>query len=167
MISPGYLEQQRVLHEKTDYGVASGSWASFVKHVIDEKDIKSVSDYGAGKCRLKSALAELGTKVEYFPFDPVFPEYGKARTADLVCCIDVLEHIEPEYLDAVLSDLRRLTINIGLYTIHTGPANKFLPDGRNAHLTQRPTRWWLPKLCGLFDIKMMQGHERGFAVVVT
>jgi hypothetical protein len=40
--------------------------------------------------------------IEYYPFDPAFEEYGEPRAADLVCCIDVLEHIEPEKLESVL-----------------------------------------------------------------
>ena len=28
----------------------------------------------------------------------------------------------------------------------TGPAEKMLPDGRNAHLIQQPKQWWLDKV---------------------
>jgi len=40
--------------------------------------------------------------------------------ASFVACIDVLEHIEPELLDNVLDDLRRVTAQIGVFTVHTG-----------------------------------------------
>ena len=33
---------------------------------------------------------------------------------------------------------------------------KVLPDGRNAHLTQEPIEWWLPKLTDRFDIQTLQ-----------
>jgi hypothetical protein len=47
------------------------------------------------------------TQVKNFPSDPVFPEYGDPKPADLACCIDVLEHVEPKQLDNVLAILLR------------------------------------------------------------
>jgi hypothetical protein len=79
-----------------------------------------------------------------------FPQYGEPRPADIVCCIDVIEHIEMEYLDAVLLDLKEITREVGFFSVHTGPAVKSLPDGRNAHLIQQPSSWWFPNLCQAF-----------------
>ena len=53
--------------------------------------------------------------VEYYPFDPAFEEYGEPQPADLVCCIDVLEHIEPEKLENVLLELSKITLNFGFF----------------------------------------------------
>ena len=62
-------------------------------------------------------MVALGKKnVKYYPYDPVFPEYGEPKEADLVCCIDVLEHIEPPYLKNVLQDLSKITNKIGFFT---------------------------------------------------
>ena len=106
-----------------------------------------LSDYGAGKQNLLRGLNELGISgFDYFPYDPAFPEYGEPKPADLVCCIDVLEHIEPDFLDAVLDDLRAITVNRGFFSVNPNPAMKFLADGRNAHLIQEPASWWLPRL---------------------
>ena len=105
--------------------------------------------------------------MDYRPYDPAFPEYGKAVSADLVCCIDVLEHIEPELLDNVLDELGAITTRYGLYSIHTGPAIKVLADGRNAHLTQKPSSWWLPRLCERFEIEALNRTGGGFYVLVT
>ena len=110
------------------------------------------------------------TGYEYQPYDPAFPGYGAAKPADLVCCIDVLEHIEPKLLDNVLKELARITKGLGFFTIHMGPAGKVLSDGRNAHLIQKPTSWWLPKLCNYFEINNMQLHQvfgKGFMVIVS
>ena len=87
------------------------------------------------KKNLKKTLDSRGIDgCVYQAFDPVFPEYGEALAADLVCCIDVLERVEPHRLDNVLADLRRVTTTVGFFTVHTGPAVKTLSDGRNAHL---------------------------------
>jgi hypothetical protein len=165
-ISAAYLAQQQDLHLNPNYGVASLAYASTVKALMEQFGTKSVSDYGAGKCNLRRGLHELGkSDFEYFPYDPAFPNYGEPKPADLVCCIDVLEHIEAEYLDAVLLDLKDITSDLGFFSIHTGPAAKYLADGRNAHLIQRPSSWWLPKLCQHFEIAHLQGSQGGFWVV--
>ena len=145
-ISASYLAQQKQMHENPDYGVASQHYAPIVIRLVDQIKAKSISDYGAGKCQLRQRMAELGkSDFEYFPYDPAFPDYGPPKQADLVCSIDVLEHVELQYLDSVLDDLEKITVNVGLFTVHTGPAIKTLPDGRNAHLIQKPSSWWLPE----------------------
>lgn len=167
-ISEGYLAQQRELHANPDYGVSSVVYAPIVKEIAGYFQVRSIADYGAGKRRLVQELQRMGSApAEYFPYDPAFPEYGEPRPADLVCCIDVLEHIEPDYLDTVLLDLKAITRRVGFLTVHTGPAMKVLPDGRNAHLIQRPSSWWLPRLCRHFEIIQLATSEGGFWVVVT
>ena len=159
-ISSEYLKLQKELHENLNYGVASLAFAPIVADLIRQTRVQSVSDYGAGKKRLLEGLAKAGvTPAKYFPYDPVFPEYGSPQEADLVCCIDVLEHIEPENLDAVLEELASITTGLGFFSIHMGPAGKVLSDGRNAHLIQQPTSWWLPKICRYFNILHLASHE--------
>ena len=165
-ISPEYLAQQKELHKNPNYGVASLQYAPLVIQLFDQTGAKSVSDYGAGKCNLQKKMYELGTtEFEYYPYDPAFSEYGEPKQADLVCCIDVLEHVEPEHLNAVLDDLKRIVIKVGLFTIHTGPAVKTLSDGRNAHLIQKPSSWWLPLMCERFEIAHLQTVPHGFWIV--
>jgi len=170
-ISPSYLNQQRKLHENPNYGIASLSFAPIVADVIRQTGCKSVSDYGAGKKRLLEGLRQSGVEPKpYLPYDPVFPEYGVPQSADLVCCIDVLEHIEPDLVDNVIFELAGITTNIAFFSIHMGPAAKTLPDGRNAHLIQRPSSWWLKKLTDHFDILHLQSHQmmgRGFWMIVS
>ena len=169
-ISNDYLAQQQKLHENPDYGVASLAFAPIVAQLIRDNGWKSVSDYGAGKKRLQTGLKVHGVEPEYFPYDPVFPEYGEPRSADLVCCIDVLEHVEPDRLTVVLDDLRNIVTNVGFFSIHTRAADKVLSDGRNAHLIQQPPSWWLPHLCERFEIHHLQQHSlmgQGFWLLVT
>jgi hypothetical protein len=68
-----------------------------------------------------------------------------------------------------LLDLNEITENLGFFSVHMGPAAKILTDGRNAHLIQRPTSWWLPVLCEYFEILHLQWHNmmgKGFWVIV-
>lgn len=134
-ISDDYLALQKELHLNPNYGVASISYAPLVKQLLEASKAKSLSDYGAGKQNLLKALRNLGAPTfDYRAYDPAFPNYGPPRPGDLVCCIDVLEHIEPEFLGAVLVDLASITERLGFFSIATGPASKTLKDGRNAHL---------------------------------
>src|SRR5690606_5872393 len=88
----------------------------------------SLLDYGAGKRALRE---EVGHLVKVFAeYDPGVPEIETLPRGpfDMVCCIDVLEHIEPECLDEVLASIASMTRKVAYLTIHTGPAGKFLPD---------------------------------------
>ncbi len=168
-ITEEYRKLQQELHKNPNYGVASLQFASLVADLLKQSGAQSVSDYGAGKKNLLVGLNQLGVNPIYRPYDPAFPEYGSPQPADLVCCIDVLEHIEPELIENVIDELARVTQNIGFLSIHMGPAAKTLSDGRNAHLIQKPTSWWLPKLCQHFDIMRLQSHRimgNGFWVIV-
>ena len=159
-ISEEYRRMQQELHQNPNYGVASLAFAPLVADVIRQTGVSSVSDYGAGKKNLLKGLNEAGIHdLPYFPYDPAFPEYGTPQSADLICCIDVLEHIEPELIDNVIGELARITKNLGFFSIHMGPAAKILSDGRNAHLIQKPSSWWLPKLTQHFEILQLQAHN--------
>lgn len=169
-ITDDYRKMQQELHQNPEYGTASFGFAPLVADLIMQSGAKSVSDYGAGKKNLQVGLNAAGLNPDYKPYDPAFPEYGAPQPADLVCCIDVLEHIEPELLENVFKDLASVTQKVGFYSIHMTPAKKILPDGRNAHLIQKPTSWWLPRLCVYFDIVQLQQHNigggMGFWVIV-
>lgn len=167
-ISDEYLGMQTALHQNPAYGVASLSFAPLVRDLIVSSGAGSLLDYGAGKCRLRDALVEMGLKdLQYRPYDLVFPEYGLVVPSDIVTCIDVLEHIEPAYVESVIDELWSSTLRFGLFTIHSGAAIKNLPDGRNAHLIQEKSGWWLSKLCLRFDVIELQSVKGGFWVLVT
>ena len=166
LISEEYRKQQETLHENPNYGVASVSYAPLVTSLIDRLEIDEMLDYGAGKGRLAQSIKP-SRKLLIELYDPARPEWADTpNPRQFVTCIDVLEHIEPELLDNVLDDLKRVTKEYGFFTIHTGPAVKTLLDGRNAHLIQEDFRWWLPKLWSRFDIHSMSHTTGGFYVVV-
>lgn len=168
VISEEYRKQQQELHENPNYGVMSIQFAPIVKQLMDQMQAQSLSDYGAGKQNLMKTLRDqFGINVPYFPYDPAFPEYGEPMPADLVCCIDVLEHIEPGLIDNVLDDLARIAVKYGVFSVHTSAAVKVLSDGRNAHLIQQPSSWWLPKICRHFEVVLLKQTAGGFFVVVT
>jgi 2-polyprenyl-3-methyl-5-hydroxy-6-metoxy-1,4-benzoquinol methylase len=167
LYTPKYLKEQRRMHALPTYGAASRKWAEKVGELIDLRQPSTILDYGAGKGVLRETLggflllggdppATIGPVLEgrdWVEYDPGVKAIAKLprRKFDMVCCIDVLEHIEPECLEEVLQSIRDRTGGFAFLTIHTGPAGKFLSDGRNAHLIQRPVGWWLKQL-GMFKV---------------
>lgn len=169
LISDEYRALQRALHDNPDYGVASLHYAPLVAQAMRSVDADELLDYGAGKGRLGAALTEqLGRALKIRHYDPAIAQWSAApEPCRFVACIDVLEHVEPGRIGKVLDDLKRVTSGIGVFTVHTGPAQKLLADGRNAHLIQQPMEWWLPQLRARFDILAVNPMPHGFWIVVA
>jgi hypothetical protein len=167
LISETYRAEQERLHALGNYGTASIGYAPLVTQIIDRMGVTNLLDYGCGRQMNLLKSMRPNHKVTYQAYDPGVPALAGAPVpAQLVCCIDVLEHIEPELLDNVLDDLKRVTQAAIFCTVHTGPAVKTLSDGRNAHLIQQPMEWWMPKLWARFDIQTFQvTGEQGFYVI--
>jgi hypothetical protein len=138
LISDSYRAMNAALHVQGGFGISGGKWAK----TLLEFCTQDILDYGCGNRTLEKALG--------FPirnYDPAIPELSAPpEPASLVACTDVLEHVEPECLDAVLDDLRRVTKDTAFLVIATRLASKTLPDGRNAHLIVQPLEWWLEKI---------------------
>lgn len=148
LISPEYKEQQQGLHSKGTYGVSGHKYARPISELCQTLETRDVLDYGCGQRFLERALG--------FPinnYDPCIEGLdSEPKPADIVACCDCLEHIEPEYLDAVLDDLMRVVKRVGFFVIDTQPAQKVLADGRNAHLIQEGGAWWIPRILERFRI---------------
>jgi hypothetical protein len=167
LISEAYRQEQAALHATGRYGEAALQFGTVVAALLNLSGAGSLLDYGCGSRRSLLQAIKLSDEVVYEGYDPAVPDYStQPLPAELVCCIDVLEHIEPELLDNVLDELGRLCDPLGLFTIHTGPAVKLLSDGRNAHLTQQGPHWWSRKLTKRFDLLGIAEYEFGFATVV-
>ena len=147
-VSEAYRQLNRQMHEdKPHYGSAS-YLSEPVKQLMAAERSRDILDYGCGKRGLEK---DLGFPIQNY--DPAIPGCdNEPSPADIVCCGDVLEHIEPECLDEVLAHLKTLTKRVLVATVHIGPANKHLPDGRNAHLIQQSREWWLGKLLQHFTL---------------
>jgi hypothetical protein len=168
LISEEYRRMQQELHKNPNYGVASVEYAPLVAQVMDAVGATALLDYGAGKGRLGQALRDqANVPLTIHHYDPAIPEWSApAQPCNFVACIDVLEHIEPHLIDNVLDDLQRVTRQVGVFTVHTGAAAKVLSDGRNAHLIQQPSSWWLPKILSRFELVQFCRMPQGFWVSV-
>jgi hypothetical protein len=162
LISESYREQNKELHRREPtFGNDNFGWSKFALQLVSGNGYRTVLDYGCGKGNLKRTLANADCIVA--EYDPAIEgKDGEPDPAELVVCTDVLEHIEPVHLNAVLRHLRELTRRRLFVTIATRPAVKTLADGRNAHLLVKPGNWWRAKLLEFFQI--LTWDERGSTV---
>lgn len=141
--SAAYRAQLTKLHSKQRWGADGAKHASDVRALVERYQPSTVLDYGCGEGKLGEALKP--TRVS--GYDPGIPDRASMpKPCDLVVCTDVLEHVEPDKVDAVMDHIFRLTGKAAYLVISTKEANAVLPDGRNAHLTVHPAGWWVAKL---------------------
>jgi len=164
VMSPEYRALNKHLHdERADYGAKAYESAASIVRIARAHGYKTVLDYGCGKGTLKPAVKAIAPDIKVMEFDPAIPGKDKLpkKSPDFLVALDVMEHIEPDYLANVLSAMRGLAPKSVLLMIAIQPANKTLPDGRNAHLIVEPREWWEKKLNTYFkpvDIKADAEH---------
>lgn len=147
LLSPQYRALLNRAHREMNWAGAGYKQAAAVAQFADEIHAKSILDYGSGQGTLARALAEYDPPRKVRNYDPGLPDAsGLPKLAHLVVCSDVLEHIEPEKLDNVMQHIHGIAVTGAYFVIATRPANKNLPDGRNAHLLVESPEWWLAKI---------------------
>lgn len=126
-----------------DYGRNGAKWAEPVRDLLRRTGGSTVLDYGCGKGTLAKALPDL----QISEYDPAVPgKDGEPAPADIVVCTDVLEHVEPDCLGAVLRDLDRLALRALLVNVSLRVGRRRLPDGTPAHRLVRSADWWQQEL---------------------
>lgn len=165
LYSPEYKAMQEQMHTDNantdhEYGVSGSAHAipvfSMASQILKRKGYVSVLDYGSAGGGLFKAIdgrfyvpRHVMTFNEYEPF---IAGKNNPIPCDLVVCLDVLEHIEPEYIDNVLDHIAALTKSVAYLSVCLVEAMKKLPDGRNAHILIRDTKWWMRKIRERFVI---------------
>lgn len=140
LITDEYKAQNEALHStSTKYGTSGAGYRELVRPMA-LWGRKHILDYGCGKCTLAHAL---GPGYIVYNYDPCVPEHADTpEPCEVVVCTDVLEHIEPDLLQNVLADLRRVVIGEGFFAIALQPSSATLDDGRNAHLSLHSPEEW-------------------------
>lgn len=143
LITPAYAEEQRRLHASPDYGSGSHRHAHLVAGIARLEGCRSVLDYGCGKGTI-GAILRARSDLDVREYDPAIAGKDHApQPADLVTCLDVMEHIEPPCFDDVLADLRRLSTKRLFVDVATKfTKSRWLSDGRNSHLIVEENEWW-------------------------
>ena len=162
LITEEYKKLNAQLHaENKKYGTCGKYYLTDVVGILKDMNSQDVLDYGFGKSTLANNLP-----FSIKQYDPCVDQFSdEPSPADLVVCTDVLEHIEPEFLDNVFKHLVLLTKKRCYITANTGEAMKKLPDGRNAHLTIKPHDWWENKIKEYFDV--ITSRHKGYELIAV
>lgn len=144
LITEPYRGLLRAMHAQERWGHRGQKYADAFMPLYRELGCTSLLDYGSGSETLRQALAP---DIDVACYDPaVEGREALPEPADFVACTDVLEHVEPDLIDNVISHICSLTIKGAYLNIGLTKAKRLLPDGRNAHLIIEPAPWWLPRL---------------------
>lgn len=118
--------------------------------LVEKYQPKTLLDYGSGKGAQYDELRlhERWGGIKPTCYDPGYPPLATkpSGTFDGVLCTDVAEHIPEESLDDFLRDVIGYGTKFAFFCIFTEPSRKFLPDGRNCHVTVRPPGWWVDRI---------------------
>ena len=155
LVSDQYTKQLTRLHQIRESFGDSGSYKHIDEWLANNK-CHSLLDYGCGKGNVFKNIQKKFPLIDCRGYDPGVPEYAVMPEipAELVICTDVLEHIEPELIANVLKHIESLTLKTAYLIIDTLPAQKNLPDGRNAHLIIENQDWWTNKIQTVTNFKI-------------
>lgn len=144
-----HAEAMREIHRKdAAFGSVGHLWAPRVAAIVQGFNAQSILDYGCGKGTFIPALLKLlpGQRLTVQEYDPAFKPANPA-VADMVCCFDVLEHVEPAKLGAVLGHIHLLMRENGIISVS-------LRDGKSTrfHPIRQPREWWMQTLQQRFSM---------------
>ena len=141
LLTPKYLEQLVLMNDVGIWGRGGYKYADEICALADDVKAKTILDYGCGQGTL--ARDERMGRFRMFEYDPgILGKDEMPFPADVVVVTDVMEHIEPRCLDAVIRHIHSLTKSVCYAVISTRPATKVLPNHQNAHLIVQDGHWW-------------------------
>lgn len=134
-------------HASSAYGTGGHKKAQRVLAGLSGCNIRSILDWGAGSRTMEKAILQFRPDLKVTSYDPAIPGIDVLPEGpfDATISTDVLEHIPYEEIDSALEQIVGLTKKRGYHYIASGPANLWLPDGRNAHIIQEGSNWWRNK----------------------
>lgn len=148
MITDDYKKQLQQLHAKKNFK-EKNMWYDDIKKFLEKETPSSIIDFGCSHGNLIQKIKTDFPSIEVVDgYDPGVTEFENKpiRTYDTLVSTDVIEHIEPKHLDETLSYIESLFNKSAWVIIACYPAKKYLPDGRNAHLTVETPDWWISKI---------------------
>lgn len=161
VISNKQADLNRALHDsddsfgsRADAGGLTSNLPLALSHMNRLGMCSTLLDYGTGKGRLiKSLRANVSEDIEFYGYDPAVERWSQKPDfpVDIVTCLDVLEHVEIQSIDAVFSEIKALTTKFCFLIIDLQPAIKVLADGRNAHVLLAPCDWWVSRVSQHFS----------------
>jgi len=148
LISETALKEQKIAHAFGSVPSRAHEFAPLISQMIEKLGITELLDYGCGKGELIPHLKS-SHEFKIQLYDPAVDEYaGKALPMQMVVCIDVLEHVESEYVAPVLNDLERVTGAVLFLSVKEGEFKD-----------------WIDSLMDKFEVQTIQVLPEGFYAI--
>lgn len=128
-----------------------------IRKLAMASNARSLLDYGSGKgiyYQLKDLKLPKGEKIssiesylgvnEIRCYDPAVSKYSNlpSQKFDGVISTDALEHCPEEDVPWIVDEMFSHANKFVFANVASYPARKILPNGENAHATQRDSDWW-------------------------
>ncbi len=169
------VDQYKELHKDQNFYAVSvlNLHKESIRQFLSIKKCESILDYGCGKANQyfkENIHNDSFYGIMPSLYDPAVKEFCKLpkHTFDAVISTDVLEHIEEDDLDGVLSEIYSKANKFVYLGICNSAANAILPDGRNAHVTLQSFDWWVDKIiphASVFTLIYVYGGVGGKAII--
>jgi|TARA_B110000908_G_C10089461_1_gene373330 hypothetical protein len=170
LISDSYKELLVDQHTDRFWGGTGKEHSAKIIEIAKKYECFDALDYGSSNhkaCLKRHFHRVYPGSLLFYEYDPgVESKSALPQPVDMVVCTDVLEHIEPELLDNVLSHMSKCMLKCGYLVISNVEALTVLADGRNAHLIIEDKEWWKTKLSEHFSVESMQWQTRETRVIV-
>lgn len=141
-MSTDWIQQHRLLHQDSPRNFAGKSvrkWIDAINQFADLHHCETILDYGCGKAQFWPP--EWQGRVS--GYDPAVDQFSQEpQPADLVICVDVMEHIPHNQVTEVIDRVNSLARRALFWVVDVKPAKKRFLNGVNCHLTQQPAEWW-------------------------
>lgn len=163
-LSKEYAEQLTQMHRAPKNLLGHGMEPPLkLVELIQNYKPKNILDFGCGKGNMLRTIQEKFPESVVLGYDPGTEDFKNLpdNTVDLIYSADVLEHIEPDFLDSTLSDLFNMA-DLHYHNIACFPAKKHLPDGRNCHLIVQEPNWWLDRIKSIIVDSMIIEYSNSY-----
>jgi hypothetical protein len=152
LLSEQYRKVPEHEHTHSEWGVTGWGHAPHVHKIMLQEGLSTLLDYGSGQGKLGHWFAKNAPQIDLREYEPGIPKRAAMpNPAEIVACIDVMEHIEPDCVIAVLDHIQSLAQRRVYFNISMRLAGRILNDGRNAHLTIESQKWWTDLLKERWD----------------
>lgn len=153
----------------------------YVLDVVKLKFPKSVIDIGSGRGNLIRVIQNFNSEIEIVSSDlkkfhtldvPFFQvnlcekssfEKLPQKKFELLTCLDVLEHIEKDCVDSVLSQFAKLSD----FSVLTIANHSDVLNGVELHVIQENFEFWKPQIENYFNIENFTEYYGGRLYVLT
>jgi hypothetical protein len=143
LISARHASSYQAYYQSREIIGKPNAWIPRIEEIAARIGARDVLDYGCGSPPRISPY----TKLRVSDYDPgVIGLDARPDPADLVVCIAALEHVEPETVDDVISDIESLARKAVFIVVGCTESSKVLPDGSAWHSFVRSPDWWRERL---------------------